>query len=198
MWNPGSSHILQGPLRRLRTSCSSHSAKRSEPFSNARSNIKRSKRIDIAYRFPFNHFEKRIFNIQHIPRDEQIADILAKSASNNRSIVHTLRLFPLPVKPAQTILSTMRGISNHQTYWSSSSFSIALSSFPRPNPEFVRAFRQIAHFPVQLRRHVSSISNRFIKSINSSSIINHSIRSITWFSLLRRAITSFSADISDL
>ena len=54
----------------------------------------RSKHIDIRYHFLRDHFEKGTFNIQHIPGDEQIADILTKPLPRikHQSIVQALRL----------------------------------------------------------------------------------------------------------
>jgi len=40
---------------------------------------KKSKHSDIRYRFLWDHFEKGTFQINHIPNDQQIADILTKA-----------------------------------------------------------------------------------------------------------------------
>ena len=69
------------------------------------------------------------------------------------------------------ILSTMRGISNHQTYLSSSNSSIALSSFPRSNPEFVRAFCQnaqtcLVHFQSTYRLYKLIFNHQSIDVFN--------------------------------
>ena len=54
----------------------------------------RSKHIDIRYHFIRDHFEKGTFDIQHIPGNEQIADILTKPLPRikHQAIVQALRL----------------------------------------------------------------------------------------------------------
>jgi hypothetical protein len=54
----------------------------------------RSKHIDIRYHFVRDHYECGTFNVEHIPTNEQLADVLTKPLPRikHENIVHALRL----------------------------------------------------------------------------------------------------------
>jgi hypothetical protein len=54
----------------------------------------RSKHIDIRYHFVRDHYERGTFDIEHIPTDQQLADIMTKPLTRikHQKLVHALRL----------------------------------------------------------------------------------------------------------
>jgi hypothetical protein len=55
---------------------------------------RRSKHIDIRYHFVGDHYEQGTFNVEHIPTNQQLADIVMKPLTRikHETIVHALRL----------------------------------------------------------------------------------------------------------
>jgi hypothetical protein len=57
-------------------------------------NYQRSKHIDIRYHFVRDHYERGSFNVEHVPTNQQLADVLTKPLPRikHENIIHALRL----------------------------------------------------------------------------------------------------------